>query len=225
MKKITLTQKQQHTLDYIKVYIADNGESPTLTEMKKHLGLESIRSVAQRVEALEAKGLIKRDHFQHRSIRVLDGNARMPLGTIRVPVIATAGCDASEVYAQEQYDEFLQLDKVLAKGASDIVALKASGNSMIDAGIHNGDYVLVEVTDNVINGDRVVAILGDMAVVKKLHITPTAIILMPESEGNGYSPIVMSEENSKIFGKVLSVIPMSYRGDDYEIIYDNSVKY
>jgi repressor LexA len=224
MRSNTLTLKQQETLDYIKIYIAQNGESPTITTMQKDLGLESIRSVTQRIESLEARGYIKRDRFQHRSIQVLDTNLRSPRGTISVPVIATAGCDAAEVYAQEQYDEFLQVDTALTKGANDIVALKASGSSMVDAGIRNGDYVLVEVTENVSNGDRVVAILDDMAVIKKLHRTADTTILMPESEGNGYSPIVLSGENSKIFGKVLSVIPMSYK-DDYEIIYDKHIKF
>ncbi|MEX2405081.1 MAG: transcriptional repressor LexA [Candidatus Paceibacterota bacterium] len=224
MKKITLTSKQQETLEYIKTYIARNSESPTITEMQKDLGLDSLRSVTQRIEALESKGLIKRDRFQHRSIRILDTNPHEPKGTIQVPVIATAGCDAAEVYAQEQYDEFLQIDPTLTKGVRDIVALKASGNSMIDAGIHNGDYVLVEVTENVANGDRVVAILEDMAVIKTLRRTADTTVLIPESKGNGYSPIVMSNENSKIFGKVLSVIPMNFN-DDYEIIYDKDIKH
>lgn len=224
MRKNSITSKQQETLEYLKRYIARNGESPTMTEIRKDLGLKSIRSVTQRIESLEAKGLIKRDRFQHRSIRLIENNSRSPLGTIQVPVIATAGCDAAEVYAEEQYDEYLHVDQSLVRGAKDIVALKATGSSMIDAGIRNGDYVLVEVTENVSNGDRVVAILGDMAVIKRLHVTPVATILMPESEGNGYSPIVMSGENSKIFGKVLSVIPMNFN-DDYEIVYDKNIKF
>lgn len=224
MRKISLTPKQQETLEFIKAYFAQHGHSPTLTEIGLKFGLDSIRSVSQRIEALETKGFINRDRFQHRSIRLIESNPRAPMGTMQVPVIATAGCDVAEVYVTERYDEFLQIDTTLTKGARDVVALKASGNSMIDAGIHNGDYVLVEVTENVASGDRVVAILGDMAVIKTLRRTPEAIILMPESAGNGYTPIVMSGENSKIFGKVLSVIPMTFN-DEYQFIYEKDIKF
>lgn len=224
MKKTTLTAKQQETLDYMRSFSAKNGQAPTITDLAKGLGLESLRSVTQRLESLEAKGFIKRDRFKHRGITILEGNPAAPAGTVQVPVVMSAGCDAAEVYAQGVYDEFLMLDKTLTEGKNDLVVVKAIGNSMIDAGIHNGDYVLVEVTENVSNGDRVVAVLGDMAVVKKLHVTPSAVVLEPESHGNGYSPIIMSGENSKILGRVLSVIPMSAPDDDYQFIPEPGVK-
>lgn len=89
---------------------------------------------------------------------------------------------------------------------------------MIDAGVHNGDYVLVEVTENVGNGDRVVAVMGDMAVIKRLKKTRGAAILEPEAEGKGYSPIVLSED-SRIFGKVVSIIPGSGQPED-EVVFE-----
>ena len=219
--KTILTPKQQETLEFIKSSISRNGKSPTIGELRDGLRLKSLRSVTQRLEALENKGFIKRDRFQHRSIRVLeDINPYAPLGTVRLPVIASAGCDAAEVYAEGRYDEYIAVDKSMVDSRKDIVAIKAVGNSMVDAGIRNGDYVLVEVTDGVDSGDRVVAILGDMAVIKRLKKVPGAILLNPESKNGGYAPIVMRED-FKIFGKVLSVIPASYHGeDDIQIIYD-----
>lgn len=224
MRINSLTPKQQETLEYLKGYIARNDQSPTLTEIRNDLGLRSIRSVTQRIEALEAKGLVKRDRFQHRSIQLIESDPYSPLGTIQVPVVATAGCDSAEVYAEEQFNEYLHVDRSLVRDAKDIVALKASGSSMVDAGIRNGDYVLVEVTENVSNGDRVVAILEDMTVIKKLYRTEDAVILIPESKGSQYSPIIMSGENSKIFGKVVGVIPMNLN-NDYEIVYDRDIKF
>ena len=141
------------------------------------------------------------------------------MGRGMIPVISSAGCDAMQVYAQEQYDEYLVVDKKLLDARREIIALKAVGNSMVDAGIKNGDYVLVEVTENVSTGDRVAAVIGDMAVIKRLRISPKAIILEPESKNAGYAPIVM-QDSSKIFGKVLSVIPMSDRNDEMHYIYD-----
>jgi repressor LexA len=219
MKQIIISPKQQETLDFIKKYVVTSGESPTITELRIGLGLKSLRSVTQRIESLEAKGLLKRNRFQHRGISIIE-EGQNPLGLIQIPVIASAGCDAKTIYAQKCYDEFLMVDKKLTKNKPNVVVIKALGNSMIDAGIKNGDYVLTEVTDDVSSGDRVVAILGDMAVIKKLKITPTATILEPESKDGGYHPIIISEENSKIFGKVISIIPMSKVEDDYQIIYD-----
>lgn len=223
MKKITLSPKQRDTLDFIKSFILEYKKAPTITELSGGLSLKSLRSVTQRLESLEKRGLIKRDSFKHRGISIIDARTTTPSGMMQIPVIASAGCDAAEVYAQEQYGEFLTIDKGMIGNHKDIAAIKAVGNSMVDAGIHNGDYVIVEVTNNVSSGDRVVAILGDMAVIKKLRVTQTSRILEPESKGNGYSPIVMGD-NSKIFGKVLSIISMSEPEDDYQLIYDPDVK-
>ncbi len=223
-KAIVLTKKQQETLDFIKSFAIRKGGSPLITELCEGLGLDSLRSVTQRLEALEAKGFIARDRFKHRGIKVLEEmDPLSPAGTIRVPLIASAGCDAAEVYAQQEYGEYLSIDQNLIKGHKDIVAIKAVGNSMLDAGIHNGDYVIVEVTENVSNGDRVVAVLGEMAVIKRLRIAPTVRVLEPESKDKKYSPIIMGED-SKIFGKVLSVIPMSEPKDDYQLVYEPGVK-
>jgi repressor LexA len=223
-KTTLLTPKQQETLNYIKDYISKNRTSPLISELCRGLKLKSMRSVTQRLESLESKGLIKRDRFKHRGISILENiNPFSPDGTIRIPVIASAGCDAMEIFAQEHHDEYISIDKNLINGHKDITAIKAVGNSMLDAGIHNGDYVIVEVTNNVSNGDRVVAVIGDMAVIKKLHITSTSHILEPESKGNGYSPIIMGD-NSKIFGKVLSVISMSEPSDDYQLVFEPGEK-
>ena len=220
MLKITLSKKQQETLDFLKGYIRDHKESPTIATLRQAFKLKSLRSVTQRLESLEDKGFIKRDKFKHKGISLIDINPWFPSGTRKIPVIASAGCDALQVYAQQQYDEFLAVDNDLVDPKKDIVALKAIGNSMVDAKIFNGDYALVEVTNNVNSGDRVVAIIGDMAVIKRLKITPDVILLEPESKGNGYSSIVM-KDNSKIFGKVLRTISLSNTSDEPQIIYDN----
>ncbi len=221
-RKIVLSPKQKETLDLIKSYIEQAGESPTIKELRDGLKLASLRSVTQRLESLERKGFIKRDRFKWRSIVVIeDVTLNAPDGMVQLPVIASAGCDAMQIYAEAKYDEFITVDRSMVDPRKEIVAIKAVGNSMKDAGISNGDYVLVEVTENVDSGDRVVAILGDMAVIKRLKKVPGMVILNPESRTSGYAPIVMRDD-SRIFGKVLSVIPASYRGeDDIKIIYDN----
>lgn len=212
-----MTPKQRQALDFIEDFIAKSKKAPTTIEIMDGLKLNYLRSVSQYLNALEKKGFIKRDRFQQRSITLLDSNSISPFNdTVQVPVIASAGCDTAEVYAQEDFSEYIAVDKSLIDPRRDIVAVKAVGNSMIDAGIKNGDYVLVEVTENVSSGDRVVAIVGEMAVIKRLQQSDRMSVLYPEARG--YQPIVMSRDNSKIFGKVLSVIPAdTQKSDDVKI--------
>lgn len=216
-----LTTAQEETLALIKRYIADHAKSPTIVELQEALKLRSIRSVTQRLEALERKGFIERDRFQHRSIRVLGtvSTQYLPSDFVAVPVIASAGCDAMDIYAQDEFGEFIAVDKKLLGRATSVAAIKAVGDSMQDAGIHDGDYVIVEVTDRVESGDRVVAIIGNMAVIKRLEQKNGFAILHPENIFANYAPIVVSGEDSKIFGKVLSVIPNEEWKDDVKIEY------
>ncbi|MEK7187468.1 MAG: transcriptional repressor LexA [Patescibacteria group bacterium] len=218
---IRLTPKQQETLEFLKAYIAKNGDSPTMTQLSEGLRLKSLRSVTQRLECLESKGLIKRERFKHRGISILDpfDPTMSPSGTQRIPVIASAGADAMQVYAQEQYDEFLMVDKQLLDLRREIVAIRAIGNSMVDFGLRNNDYALIEVTDNIENGDRVCAIIGEMAVIKKFKRVPGAIILESESQEGGYSPIILREDFGKIFGKVVRIIPTDNKKSDDEFEY------
>lgn len=216
-----LTSAQKETLTLIKRYIETYGHSPTITELQEALNLRSIRSVTQRIEALERKGFIARDRFQRRGLKVVGAISTqyVPSGFIAVPVIASAGCDAMEVYAQDEFGEFIAVDRALVGRATSIAAIKAVGDSMEDAGIRNGDYVIVEVTDKVENGDRVCAIIGNMAVIKRLEQQKGFALLHPENASKEYLPIVVKQEDSKIFGKVLSVIPNNDWVDDVKIEY------
>ncbi|KND47398.1 MAG: repressor LexA [Parcubacteria bacterium C7867-004] len=221
---VSLTQAQKETLTLIERSISRSGKAPTITEMRDAFKLRSLRSVTQRIESLEKKGLIKRDRFRHRGISLIDGVAsQLSSDLIQVPVIASAGCDAMEVYAENRYDEYIMVDRSLIKGRTspsmNIAAVRAVGDSMQDAGIHSGDYVIVEVTDRVENGDRVVAILGNMAVIKRFDREGDVVYLNPENKYGTYHPIVVREEDSRIFGKVLSIIPGTEWVDDIKVEY------
>lgn len=215
----TLTPKQKETLDFIRSYISRRGMSPLVTDIQEEFNLSSLRSVTQRLDALERKGLIQRNRFQHRGVSIPNENPFSTQGGfVQVPVLASVGCDQQTIFAQEQFGEYLTVDKAMLDYHRDVVAFKATGGSMIDAGIHNGDYVLVEKTPYAENGDRVVAIVGDMAVLKRFQRAGTNIILQPEAKG--YQPIVVNE-NFKIFGKFIKTIPMNFRSqDDTQVIYD-----
>ncbi len=204
----SLTGKQKRVLDNIQLYISAKGEPPTLDELRQNLGFKSLRTVMQYIETLERKGYIVRRRHARRNIELravdADGNNAM---LVSVPVVANVGCDDLSVFAQEQTDEFLQVDKQIVEEAQgEIVAVRAVGDSMADAGVKSGDYILVQFTDKVKSGDRVAAIIGDMVTVKRLERRNGVTILYPESKDPKYKPIVL-RDNFKIAGRVLCIIP------------------
>lgn len=203
----TLTSKQKRVLENISLYIHAKGEPPTLEELRRNLGFRSIRTVVQYLDILERKGFVVRRKYARRNIelRPIDASGRIET-LVSVPVVANVGCDDLSVFAAEQYDEFLQVDKKIVDESGDIVAVRAVGDSMLDAGIQGGDYILVQFTDNVKSGDRVAAIVGDMVTVKRLERRDGVTILYPENKDPKYKPIVLRED-FKIAGKVLCVIP------------------
>ncbi len=200
-----LTFKQQRVLSAIREHLDLQEESPTLEQLRQRLGFQSLRTVVQYLDILERKGYIVRRKNSTRNIelRNVDG----AWGTVSIPVIANVGCDDLSVFAQEQCDEFLEVDKrIVDEEDGDIVAVRAIGDSMNDAGINTGDYVLIRFTDQAQTGDRVAAIVNDMVTVKRLEKRDGMTILWPESKDPKFKPIILKED-FKIAGKVLCVIP------------------
>ena len=214
-----LTPKQTEALDFIVFFTRVNGYSPLITEIQEHLKLKSLRSVTQRLDALEQKGLIIRSRFKHRGISVVNNDfSSNQKNFVQVPVLASVGCDNESVYAHEQFGEYLTVDRSMLDNRKDVVAFKAQGNSMVDANVHNGDYVLVEKTPYAENGDRVVAIVGDMAVLKRFQKAGDTIVLQPEAKG--YQPIIVNGD-FQIFGKFIRTIPMNFDlYNDTKLVYD-----
>ena len=204
----SLTGKQKRVLDNLQLNINARGEPPTLDELRQNLGFKSLRTVVQYIETLERKGYVVRRRYSHRNIelRAVDAEGRSAM-LVSVPVVANVGCDDLSVFAQEQSDEFLQVDKqIVDEVHGEIVAVRAVGDSMADAGVKSGDYILVQFTDKVKSGDRVAAIIGDMVTVKRLERRNGVTILYPESKDPKYKPIVL-RDNFKIAGRVLCIIP------------------
>lgn len=206
--KEALTPKQQKVLDTIKKQLLLAGEPPTVEELRSALNFQSLRTVVQYLEVLERKGYILRRRNMKRNIELRDADERgMPSAyLVSIPVVANVGCDDLSVFAQEQYDEYLEVDKqIVDDNDGGIVAVRAVGDSMNDAGIESGDYVLIRFTDRAENGDRVAAIIGDMITVKIFERKDNMVILHPQSKDPKYKPIVLRED-FKIVGKVLCVV-------------------
>ncbi len=215
-----LTTKQERVYRELKKRVGPYGQSPTLDELRRALKFKSLRTVTQYLEVLERKGYILRRKNAKRNIELRQVGEKGT--TMSVPVVANVGCDDLSLFAQEERDEFLEVDRTIATDSrsneSSIVAVRAVGDSMQDAGINPGDYVLIRFTDEAENGDRVAAIVGDMVTVKRYERKNGVTILYPESKNPKYKPIVLRED-FKIAGKVLCVIP-SPHAELTEVVYE-----
>ncbi len=208
-----LTGKQQKFYESLKKLMEKKGESPTVAELVRLMKFSSPRAVTQYLESLEQKGLIERRRYERRGIRILESGGAGPM-TVSIPVIASAGCDNVSVFAQRNFGDYICVATELLQGKNkDTVAcVKAVGDSMADAGIKEGDYVLVEVTEAVNENDLIVAIIDGFAVIKKIEFANNAVILRPVSSDPQYKPIILNK-TFRIFGKVIDVIRVQPKGD------------
>ena len=216
MEKVILglTPNQKRFYEALKTHINKNGRSPTVLEMVKIMEFSSPRSVTQYLEALEIKGLIKRWRYKNRGIELVSEKVSENLETINIPVIASAGCDQMSIYAEQIFGDYICVAKELigSKPRERVVGIRAIGNSMNEAGVADGDYVLVEVTDNINEGDLVVAIIDNFAVIKKIEYANNAVILRPISSDPSYKPIILHRD-FKLFGKVMDIIRTPQKGE------------
>lgn len=215
--KHTLTKKQNQVYEFIRTRLAEQHRAPTLGEIGTAIGAGSLRSVTQYLEALERKNLIRRNRYAQRGITLVQD--RLPAQEfVSVPVFASAGCGSPSVIAERTFDEYVTVASNLMKDRGDnMFIIKATGRSMIDAGIPDGSFVLVKMTEEVKSGDLVVAIIDDTAVIKKISYANNAVILSPVTSDKGYQPIIILEPGFKVFGKVVRVIKVESE-DDYQIV-------
>lgn len=208
----SLTESQKKFYETLKRYISKHGRSPTVSELARLMRFSSPRSVTQYLESLEAKGLIRRWRYKNRGIELIDS---APEGNvITIPVIASAGCDQVSVFAERGFGDYVCVERALLGGRArdKVVCIRAIGNSMDEAGVYDGDYVLVEVTENIGDNDLVVAIIDHFAVIKRISIANNAIILNPVSSDSSYKPIILRSD-FRLFGKVIDIIRTPQKGE------------
>ena len=197
-----LTPKQQLLLNILRDEIQTKGLPPSISEIAKSLRVKSKNAVAKLLRVLEAKGYIRRSS-KARGIEVLNPEGEpMGLGTISLPLIGriTAGLP---MLAEEQIEDWLNLPASLIRGRKDAFLLKVQGMSMKDAGILNGDLVIVKQQKIADINDIVVALLEDEATVKRLVKQDNKFYLKAE---NKEYPNIYPEHEWSIQGKVIGVI-------------------
>ena len=185
------SDKQQKILEYLNEFIENNGYPPTVREICAAVGLKSTATVSYHLSELKRLGKIQADSNKRRAISLPDQQQR---GRIPVVGVVTAGYP---ILAQENIESTIPWD-----GDSECFALRIQGDSMIGAGILDGDKVVVRPQPDCQNGDIVIALLGDEATCKRFRKDQTGIWLLPENPD--YEPIDGRE--ASILGKVKAVI-------------------
>lgn len=191
---MSLTSSQRNVLDFLREKISD-GVPPSVREICAATGIKSTSSVHAILRALEDEGYITRDSGLNRSIRMADETQ-----VTQVPLLGrvTAG---APIYAYEEVVAHIPFPADRYKG-SQLFALRVSGESMINAGILDGDIVVAEKVPTAYNGEIVVALLGDEATVKRLYREDGHVRLQPENEL--YEPIICDDVS--VLGRVISCI-------------------
>ena len=198
-----LTKRQEDILNYIKEYIVSKGYPPTVREIGKALGVSSPATIHAHLHNLETKGFIKKEETKNRAIELLVENEflRKDENVVDVPLLGkiTAG---SPIEAIEQPDEYFSLPAYLLPNNKEVFTLKVSGNSMINAGIFDGDIVIVERKNTARNGEIVVAMTEDNEVtLKTFYKESNYIRLQPENDT--MDPIILN--NVSILGKAIGL--------------------
>jgi repressor LexA len=206
-----LTKRQQEIFDFIRKYSAKYGYPPTVRDIGKAVGLASSSTVHAHLANLEKIGLLRRDPSKPRAIELLDRVDRVVGGAVEsalrgisradsLPLLGSVAAGAP-MLAEENIEDYVSVPEV-AGGGDGQYLLRIRGDSMKDAGILDGDYVVVHSQDTAQDGDIVVALLGEEATVKRFFRESDHIRLQPENET--MEPIRSKEV--KVLGRVVGLL-------------------
>lgn len=214
-----LSPRQQLVLDFIRTFLGAHGFPPSLREIGAALDIGSTNAVRDHLLALERKGAIQRSGTRSRGLTVLPAarpqgvNSRSSTldpdvqGSPRVPLVGRIAA-GTPLLAQENIEDHITLDPRLLKGPVDrLFALRVQGDSMVDAGILDGDYIVVRHQDDAADGSIVVVLIDDEATVKYLFREPGLVRLQPAN--SAMKPIFFREEDGaepQIQGVVVAIL-------------------
>lgn len=195
-----ITSKQREILEYIKNEILNKGYPPAVREICQAVHLKSTSSVHAHLESLEKNGYIRRDPTKPRAIEIIDENFNLTRReVVNVPVIGSVAA-GQPILAIENIEAYFPIPAEMMPNHETFM-LNVKGESMINAGIFDGDKVLVQKQPTAENGEIVVALIDDSATVKTFYREADHIRLQPENDA--FEPIILSE--CTILGKVFGV--------------------
>lgn len=209
-----ITKRQQQIYDFIRSYQTEKGYPPSVREMAAAVGLSSPSTVHAHLSALEAHGLIKRDKTKPRALEVfeqegnpdnnLDISHESPVaemrGVVSLPLVGRVAA-GMPILAEQNIEDTFTVPTEIASDSSSFI-LEVHGNSMINVGIYNGDYIIVREQPSAMNGDIVVAMIDGSATVKTFYKERGRVRLQPENDA--MEPIFA--DNPTILGKVVALM-------------------
>jgi repressor LexA len=204
-----VTDRQRAILDYLRGFVDEHGYPPTVREIGEAVGLRSPSTVHAHLAQLERAGLLRRDPTKPRALELTDrrrdtGTAEAPADVHRLPLVGEIAA-GGPLLAEENVEDYLAVHEPLAKGGEEFL-LRVKGDSMVNAGILDGDYVVVQRRQDARNGEIVVALAGDdeaadEATVKRFFREDGRVRLQPENDA--LEPIYAS--HVQVLGKVIGV--------------------
>ena len=210
MKNLALTKRQEQIFQFILSTIGRLGYPPSIQEIQEEFSFKSPNAVRDHLTALERKGYVYRHPHKSRGIEVLvhvvqKENSNSNVTTI--PIVGNVSAGAP-IFAQENIEGLLTVDKYLAKSPNGVFALRVEGNSMINAGILDGDYVIARQQHNAEEGQVIVALIEDETTVKKFYRDNSSnrVILQPANDSMEPIYVDPSYDRFMIIGKVTGVI-------------------
>ena len=189
-------EKLTRVMDYIRKFSEENGYTPSVREIGKECGIKSTATVHSYIEKLQNKGYLNKTENKKRAVTIGKGTG------VTVPLIGTVTA-GQPIFAYENYEDYYTFPVGEFKG-EEIFMLRVQGTSMIDAGIMDGDKIIVRRQETAQNGDIVIALVDDSATVKRFYAKNGQIILHPENEA--LSDMIYSPEEVSILGKVVGLM-------------------
>jgi repressor LexA len=196
---VDLTKRQKEIFDFIRRYASKYGYPPTVREIGKAVGLHSSSTVHAHLANLEKSGLLRRDPSKPRAIELLVDKAKKAIRPPGLPLVGNVAA-GQPILAEENIEEYLEVPDLIGGEEGDYV-LRVRGESMKDAGILEDDFVVVRPADEAVNGEIVVALIGEEATVKRYFREKDHVRLQPENEA--MEPIRTSD--AKLLGRVVGV--------------------
>jgi repressor LexA len=196
----TLTKRQKQLVDFLENYITEHGYAPTLSEVGQYFGLSSLATVHKHLHNLEKKGYIKRDHKHSRALEITIERKRPAAHELRLVGTVAAGVPIEAVEGNDTIavpEEFVRRDNTFC--------LRVRGESMIDEGIRDNDYIIVEGRETASDGETVVALVNGEATVKKFYREHDGRIRL-EPANVTMQPIFAAEEDVRVRGVVVGLM-------------------
>ncbi len=188
--------KLTSVMDYIRKFTEENGYTPSVREIGQECGIKSTATVHSYLEKLKSRGLLSKTDNKKRAVTIGRGAG------VSIPLIGTVTA-GEPIFAYENYEEYYTFPVGEFKG-EDLFMLRVQGTSMIDAGIMNGDKIIVRRQQTAENGEIVVALVDDSATVKRFYRRNGQIVLHPENEA--LSDMIFEDGEVSVLGKVVGLM-------------------